>query len=90
MSEKPVLRTASNHTVDEEAFFENAAELFGTVGWKDFLADVRAMAEACSLENTRDADEFWVNKGRLDIIRRVLSYENSVRTTEAVNKANNA
>jgi hypothetical protein len=89
MSEKPVLRTAS-HVVDEEVFFENAAELFATTGWKDFIADVRNMAEACSLENTRDADEFWVNKGRLDVIRRILSYEHGVRTTEAVNKANNA
>lgn len=80
----------TNGVVDlqgEEKFFEDAAEMFATQGWKDFLSDINALAETCNIENLSTAEEFWMARGRVDAVRRVLGYQQTVKTTEYQRRA---
>jgi hypothetical protein len=66
-------------TQDEEKYFENYFDTFATQGWKQFIEDMEGLEETVNdLASINDADKFFVSKGQLVIIRRILNFQDAM------------
>lgn len=70
---------------DEKQYFDNAREMFLTAGWCDFIEDVEGIVETLTLDAADNADDFFFCKGKLEALRVILSYENTVKEAERLN-----
>ena len=52
---------------------DEAREMFMLNGWSSFMAQVREMVNECTIDNCKDADDLWFQKGRLATLRTVLA-----------------
>ena len=64
-------------------FFEEARDMFVTKGWSNFKAELEQAISVCTLDACDSADAFWQMRGRLQTLRQILGYENSVLASEA-------
>lgn len=67
----------------DKKYFENARTLFGTEGWEAFIAEVQTAVASIRIENINDEKSFWMAKGELIALARILGYENAVYALEA-------
>ena len=64
---------------ETEAWYENQFELFNQKGWKDCLEKAKEMTDAYNdIRNLNTSDDLWLNKGRLDMLDWLLTWEESV------------
>ena len=60
-------------------YYESLLQMFTTTGWDAFKQDMEAGAEQLNLENCKNADEFWVAKGKAEVFRLLAGYENFIK-----------
>ena len=61
---------------------DDAREMFMLHGWSAFMDQVREMVNDCTIDNCKDADDLWFQKGRLATLRTVLAYEDMILHAE--------
>jgi hypothetical protein len=67
-------------TQDEEKYYEHYFDTFASEGWKQFIEDMEGLEESVNdLASINDADKFFLSKGQLMIIRRILGFENTMK-----------
>lgn len=64
--------------------------MFLTEGWKQFTAEIDEAIKAINVASIESADEFWKQKGRLQILSQIAGYENMTLAAEAMEEADNA
>jgi hypothetical protein len=74
-------------TQDEEKYFEHYFDTFASEGWKQFIEDMAGLEESVNdLASINDADKFFVSKGQLTIVRRILGFENAIKEAYQMQK----
>ena len=76
-------------TQDEERYFEAYFDLFSSQGWKQFIEDMDGLDDTINdLASINDADNFFLRKGQLQIVRRILGFESAIKNAYQDNKEN--
>ena len=57
---------------------EQARDLFRMPGWENLMAELEEQADFCNLDACNNVEDLFFNKGRLAVIRMLLSYEDYV------------
>ena len=66
-----------NSTVERQ--MEEYFDMFSREGWKLFMEDMRDILSGIdSLDYVKDYDDFLYRKGQLEILRRIVGFENSI------------
>lgn len=68
--------------MDDSTYFDNARDMFMSEGWANFVEEVETWLAAITIDNCNSSDEFWLNKGAVNTLRRVLAYEHMVKQAE--------
>jgi hypothetical protein len=71
---------------DLESYYEEQLSMFTSQGWKDFIEQVETIVSANTIDAVNSEKELFLTKGRLDILRWILSWENLVRTAMEQNE----
>lgn len=67
-------------TPEEEKRLEELIDLFATPGWKHLLEDFHEDFEMVnSIHDINSAEELFKNKGKLLVLAKLLTYENTHR-----------
>lgn len=68
-------------TNEEQQMFDDLLAMFRLKGWTLMQEDFMQLGQqVVNFDTIEDGDTLQFRKGQLDILRRVLSYEDSVRT----------
>ena len=71
----------------EDQIFDDMLDTFSTDGWKLIIDDFRQLAEqAVNVQTIEDGNALQYRKGQLDILDRLLNYENTVRAQQSINE----
>jgi len=66
-----------NSTVERQ--MEEYFDMFSREGWKLFMEDMQDILSGIdSLDYVKDYDDFLYRKGQLEILRRIVGFENSI------------
>jgi hypothetical protein len=57
---------------------EQARELFMLPGWRTLMEELEDQADLCNLDACNNVEDLFFNKGRLAVLRMLLSYEDYV------------
>ena len=68
--------------------FEDAREMFLTQGWKDLVETLQEHHDSITIDRVNTIEDLHHQKGRLDILRLIISYEDQVRHEEAEQEQN--
>lgn len=71
---------------DLESYYEEQLSMFTSQGWKDFIEQVGNIVSANTIDAVNSEKDLFLTKGRLDILRWILSWENLVRTAMEQNE----
>ena len=74
----------------ESKYFDDARSLFMTPGWNNFMDELEAAIEACTLDACNSSDQFWEMRGRLSALRQIAGYENGVKAAELMQEEDHA
>lgn len=66
----------------DDKYFDDAREMFLTQGWKNFMEETLESINMTRIEALEDVESFWKAKGSLDIMHRILGYENYLKHSE--------
>jgi hypothetical protein len=58
--------------------FEDARSMFITQGWKDLLEVLQEYEDAITIDRVHNVEDLFYQKGRLEVIRLLLGYENQI------------
>jgi hypothetical protein len=61
-----------------EKRFEDARSMFMTQGWKDLIEVLQEYEDAITIDRVRNVEDLFYQKGRLEVIRLLLGYENQI------------
>ena len=62
-----------------EKYYENYFDLFASQGWKQFIEDMEANRLLMSdIRQVRDADSLHFHKGQLNIVDKIVGFENAI------------
>lgn len=73
-------------TQEEEKYYENFFDLFGTEGWSQFIEDIQSVYDSYSVEHMETLEELHRAKGERGILNRILSFQTGVETSYATIK----
>jgi hypothetical protein len=62
-------------TREEQIYFDNYFELFGSDGWKQLIDELKDKESHYDVANLQDERSLYKAKGELGIIRMLLNYE---------------
>lgn len=62
--------------------FDDARTMFLTQGWRDLIETLQEHEESITIDRVSTIEDLYYQKGRLDILRLILSYEAQVRHEE--------
>ena len=62
--------------------FDDARTMFLTQGWRDLIETLQEHEESITIDRVSTIEDLYYQKGRLDILRLILSYEDQVRHEE--------
>lgn len=68
--------------------FEDARSMFLTQGWKDLIDTLQEHEDSITIDRVITVEDLYYQKGRLDILRLILSYEDQVRHEEEQQETN--
>ena len=68
--------------------FEDARSMFITQGWKDLIETLQEHHDSITIDRVTTIEDLYYQKGRLDILRLILSYEDQVRHEEEQQETN--
>jgi hypothetical protein len=58
--------------------FEDARGMFITQGWKDLVEVLQEYEDAITIDRVHNVEDLFYQKGRLEVIRLLLGYENQI------------
>lgn len=58
--------------------FEDARSMFITQGWKDLIEVLQEYEDAITIDRVHNVEDLFYQKGRLEVIRLLLGYENQI------------
>lgn len=58
--------------------FEDARSMFITRGWKDLIEVLQEYEDAITIDRVHNVEDLFYQKGRLEVIRLLLGYENQI------------
>ncbi len=61
-----------------EKRFEDARSMFITQGWKDLIEVLQEYEDAITIDRVHNVEDLFYQKGRLEVIRLLLGYENQI------------
>ena len=61
-----------------EKRFEDARSMFITQGWKDLVEVLQEYEDAITIDRVHNVEDLFYQKGRLEVIRLLLGYENQI------------
>jgi len=61
-----------------EKRFEDARNMFITQGWKDLIEVLQEYEDAITIDRVHNVEDLFYQKGRLEVIRLLLGYENQI------------
>lgn len=64
--------------VDQNKRFEDARGMFMTQGWKDLVEVLQEYEDAITIDRVHNIEDLFYQKGRLEVIRLLLGYENQI------------
>ena len=73
---------------DLQEYYEDQLSMFASQGWKDFIEQANNIVSANTIDSVNSEKDLFMTKGRLDILRWILSWENLVRTAMEQNEIN--
>lgn len=66
---------------EDKRALEDILSTTATTGWDKIMEDVEGMKAAYNrVDNLKDANDMWRNKGRIDILNFILNYQKSTRS----------
>ena len=69
-------------TREEEKYYEEARMMFSTPGWKNLMQEIQDNIDDCTIDKCKTLEELWFQKGRLAVLRVLMSYEETARLSE--------
>jgi hypothetical protein len=76
-------------TKEEELYYNNYFELFGSSGWSQLLEDLKDREEAYDISHITDVQTLYQVRGELAILRMLLNFEQYIEQGyEAQNTSN--
>jgi len=67
--------------MDVEKYYENYIDLFQQEGWMQLLDELKEFSDSIKIESLSDARDLHLAQGRLDVLRMVLSWEDSIKNS---------
>ena len=64
--------------VDQNKRFDDARGMFMTQGWKDLVEVLQEYEDAITIDRVHNIEDLFYQKGRLEIIRLLLGYEDQI------------
>lgn len=64
--------------VDQNKRFDDARGMFMTQGWKDLVEVLQEYEDAITIDRVHNIEDLFYQKGRLEVIRLLLGYENQI------------
>jgi len=58
--------------------FDDARGMFITQGWKDLIEVLQEYEDAITIDRVHNVEDLFYQKGRLEVIRLLLGYENQI------------
>lgn len=58
--------------------FDDARDMFITQGWKDLMETLQEHHDSITLDRVNNIEDLFYQKGRLEIIRLLLGYEDQI------------
>lgn len=58
--------------------FDDARDMFITQGWKDLVEVLEEYEDAITIDRVHNVEDLFYQKGRLEVIRLLLGYENQI------------
>ena len=58
--------------------FDDARDMFITRGWKDLMETLQDHHDSITLDRVNNIEDLFYQKGRLEIIRLLLGYEDQI------------
>lgn len=74
----------------ESKYFDDARAMFMTSGWTNFMEELEAAIDGCTLDACNSSDQFWEMRGRLAALRQIAGYENGVKAAELMQEEDHA
>lgn len=65
-------------TADQQKRFDDARGMFMTQGWKDLIEVLQEYEDAITIDRVHNVEDLFYQKGRLEVIRLLLGYENQI------------
>lgn len=62
-------------TKEEQLYYNNFFDLFGTPGWSQFIEELEDRAEAYDIGYLNNEKDLFKTQGELSIIRMILNFE---------------
>ena len=67
---------------------EDARSMFITQGWKDLMETLQEHQDSITIDRVTTIEDLYYQKGRLEIIRLMLNYDEQVRHQEVDQEQN--
>ena len=65
-------------TKEEEQYYNNYFDLFGTEGWKQVVGELQAKAASYDISHLKDEKDLYFVKGELSVVRLLLGLEDFI------------
>ena len=63
--------------------FDDARDMFMTKGWKQLMEALKEQEDAITIDRVGTLEDLYYQKGRLEILRVITTYEDQVKHEEA-------
>jgi hypothetical protein len=72
-------------TPEDQEYYELSLDLFTTKGWKQFQTEIQEIFDSYRIEDIKDETELHRVLGERNILQRLLSFEDGIKTNYEVN-----
>lgn len=65
---------------EDQKYYDNYMDLFGTDGWKQFVSDIKGTLDLAkdTATSLATSDEFFVRKGNVNTLSYITNFENII------------
>ena len=74
--------------MSDQRRLEDARSMFITQGWKDLMETLQEHQDSITIDRVTTIEDLYYQKGRLEIIRLMLNYDEQVRHQEVDQEQN--
>jgi hypothetical protein len=67
-----------NMTPEEELYYNNYFDLFGSEGWQQVMEELKSREDAYEIGHLKDEKDLYKVQGELSIIRMLLNFESFI------------